>query len=270
MSNQNVNSFANRFIKQFDGPLIFRTAQRVIAELWIPAIGAMIAMSWGKQSWNIFTFEWMADFFTKLFFFGAFFRYWQIARKLVVDELNHERVVTKQDQVFARLEAVGEKLEGLATGGNGYAYVHSIEMDSNFNINCLLIRSAGQYPLHDLQLRITKHQTAQDWINAINNTGNISNVKSTDFATNLKIIHPNTIVPVPCNIVVTKGVDTYVYQNWSARNGSWSGKLYLAWIDGRWRTGGRISIDRIKPGESFEYADEEYPKDEFGKPIFPN
>lgn len=269
MNNQTANSIANRFIKQFDRSLIFRTAQRVMAELWIPAIGAMLAMCWGKQGWNIFTFEWMADFFTTLFFFGAFFRYWQIARKLVVDEINHERVVAKQDQVFARLEAVGEKLEGLATGGNGFAYVHSIEMDSNSNINCLLIKSVGKYPLHDLQLRITKQQTAQNWINAANK-GNIFNIKNTDFVENFKIIQPNTIVPVPCNIVVKKEVDTYVYQNWSARNGSWSGKLYLAWVDGRWRTGGRISIDRIKPGESFEYADEEYPKDEFGKPTFPN
>lgn len=271
MNNQNAkeSTWTSRIFSRPDWPLFQATFWRVLTELWLPAIGALLAMLWDSRTHSISIFDWGAGFFTKLFFFGAFFRYWQVARKLVIDEQNHHKVVGKQDQVLTRLEAVGQKLEGLATGGDGYAYVWDVQTDAKGCVNTLFAHLAGAYPLHDIQVRITTRQTLAGRFESYKKTANIASLLTSDFTHSLTILQPNTMQVIPCNIVLTPGIDTYVQLNWSARNGSWSERLYLAWIENRWRVGSRVWHQRTRADAPTEYAGPNYPTDENNIPIFP-
>lgn len=228
-----------------------------------------MATLWDNRAANVSAFQWVGGFFTKLFFFGAFFRYWQVARKLIVDERNHDKVVSKQNQVLARLEAVGEKLEGVSTGGDGYAHVWDVQTNANGGINALFVQIVGDYSLHDISIQITTRQTIARRVDNYRNTGNISSLLASDFTHHLTIIHPRTMQVVSCNVPLSPGEDTYIRLNWTARNGSWSEKLYLAWVENRWRAASKVWHSKTGEGDPSEHAGPNYPRDTLEKPMFP-
>lgn len=270
MNNENVKGLVRirSLLPRPDWSLVGATWLRVINELWLPAVGALLAMYWENRTQSISSFDWLAGYFTKLFFFGAFFRYWQVARKLVVDERNHDKIVGKQDQVLTRLEAVGQKLEGLTTGGNGYAYIWDVQTNDS-GIDSLYVTQVGDYPMHDIELRIVTREKAVGRHSDYKSTGDINSLLAADYAYSLPILHPKTMKVIPCNIMLVRGADTYVYVEWTARNGAWTEMLYLSWVNNKWRCGSKVWHRNDGESKISEYAGPSYPIDEDKRPVFP-
>ena len=267
---------------QYDWELIRKTTIRVLRDLWIPAsISLAIEIIRNYKDWPGF-FTFLGAFFTTTFYAGAYFAYVQRAKKFVIDERNHNKVTGKQDALTNRLENLADELtirqdvvlkrfevlrddlEGLTTGGDGFAYVWLVRTSDTavFELN---VSVNGKFPLHEARLSVSNLTSTQAKLNLARKTGDPFALMASDFSYGPSTMIPNIVYPIRCNLPITEKNKIRLHLNWQAKNGTWYQRIQLEKIGNDWKM-----ATFVKRGEDviFSKTDDVYPKNASGKPIF--
>jgi hypothetical protein len=230
--------------------------------MWHSAVLALAANYWDHRHGGVSAFDWISAYFLKVFFIASFFRVWQIARKREIDERNHSRVIGKQEQVLARLESVGQRLEGLIDGGDSYCYISGVTSIGD-KIVSADVSVVGEHALHDVRARVTASYKM---------LGNLQSFgKTSDRRELFKVLYefdPVTTLPAKilafrsCEIKLVEPQRFDLFVHWRARNGGWSQKIQGIYNDatGNWHVASRIT----RANETFEHGDLGFPNNSDG------
>lgn len=178
----------------------------------------------------------LGAFFTTLFFVSSYFFVFQRAKKAVIDEMNHDLVGRKQDDVIERLkqltvdlgnrqtlllnklEAITLDLEGNSTGGDSIAYISKIEPlqfqesadeKSPKEVRILITVGytvVGKYPIRDLVLELTDADLFDLRFQFANSSGGMSTHELTAVMRPEQTIHIGYELPLSDSIENVKSV----------------------------------------------------------------
>jgi hypothetical protein len=255
---------------------------RVLLDLWVPAVIAL-----GIEAYKSFQ-HWagwlptLGAFFTTMFFTGAYVNWVQRAKKFVIDQRNHSNVLSKQDALIDHLhkltndlsdrqnvvlnsfEALRDDLEGLTTGGPGFAYVWFVRTTDTTVIE-LDVMVEGKFPLHEVHLGVTNLTSMREKLEQMRRTGDPYVAMTRDLNHAPGTLIPNLTYPVRCTLPITENNKIRLHLNWQAKNGTWYQRIQLEKIDSEWKM-----ATFIKRGEDVIYSktDDGYPRNESGEPIF--
>lgn len=255
---------------------------RLVKDLGIPAAFAVCITMYQSLDSGKSVLAILGSFFTTLFFCAAYFSYVQRARKVVVDEENHNDVVSKQNQVIERLEGLAgdlsnrqemlvtqleklaDDLSGHVTGGKGFCYVWFTQIDS-MCIRELNVMLHGDYSMQETRIEVVNFESIAKLISIYGTTLPLDMLQKRDFVQIVGTILPNVSYLITSNIAFEDPRRIRLHIHWQAKNGVWYQRLQLEHLEGRW-----LFATFVQRGDKkvFVTADEGYPLDAEGSPIF--